>query len=163
MAGLKHTLNVGSESLFASRQGVDTTGHNIANAHTDGYSRQRVNLETRVPSQSRGVVIGNGVFVKNIDRAHDKFLEKQVNLSNQKSGYSEGRLDTMKPIENIYSPELNTTVSDQMNNFFNAIQNLSSFPEELAVRSQVREAAIDLTSSFQNVDASLESSKSGYK
>ena len=64
MAGLKHTLNVGSESLFASRQGVDTTGHNIANAHTDGYSRQRVNLETRVPSQSRGVVIGNGVFVK---------------------------------------------------------------------------------------------------
>ena len=80
MAGLKHTLNVGSESLFASRQGVDTTGHNIANAHTEGFSRQRVNLETRVPSQSRGVVIGNGVFVKNIDRAHDKFLEKQLEL-----------------------------------------------------------------------------------
>ena len=101
MAGLKHTLNVGSESLFASRQGVDTTGHNIANAHTDGYSRQRVNLETRVPSQSRGVVIGNGVFVKSIDRAHDKFLEKQLNLSNMKKGYSEGKLDSMKPLSKL--------------------------------------------------------------
>ena len=64
-----------------------------------------------------------------------------------KSGYSEGRLDTMKPIENIYSP-FNTT-ADQMNNFgYN--QKLIGFPEELAV-SQVREAAIDLTSSFQNI------------
>ncbi|MFW7377889.1 MAG: flagellar hook-associated protein FlgK [Oligoflexus sp.] len=155
MAGLFHTLNIGSESLFASRQGVDTAGHNIANAHTEGYSRQRVNLEQREPSARRGVIIGNGVFVKNINRAHDQFLERQINQVNQDFGKSESKYDAMKPIEEIYSPELNSSVSDEINNFFNSMQDLANFPEEMTVRSSVRENAQNLVNSFHRNDRSL--------
>jgi flagellar hook-associated protein 1 FlgK len=155
MGGLFHTLNVGAESLYASRQGVDTAGHNIANAQTEGFSRQRVNLEQRYPSETRGVLIGNGVFVKNITRAHDMYLEKQINDTNQNLGQSTARFEAMKPLEGIYSPELNNTLSSELDRFFNSLQDLSNFPEELTVRTSVRENAQNLVDSFHRIDSSL--------
>ncbi len=160
MSGLFHSLNIGSESLFASRQGVDTAGHNIANAHTEGFSRQRVNLETRQPSETRGVVIGNGVFVKNITRAHDQFLEKQINDTHQDLGHSTARFDSMKPLEAIYSPELNNTPAAELDKFFNSLHDLSSFPEELPVRTSVRENAQNVVNAFRRVDDSLKTARS---
>ncbi|MBC7660371.1 MAG: flagellar hook-associated protein FlgK [Chitinophagaceae bacterium] len=155
MSGLFHSLNIGSESLFASRQGVDTAGHNIANAQTEGFSRQRVNLETRAPSETRGVVIGNGVFVKNISRAHDSFLEKQLNDTHQEMGHSTARFDSLKPLENIYSPELGNGISAELDKFYNSLQDLSNFPEELPVRTGVRESAQNVVNAFRHTDESL--------
>ena len=152
---LYHSLGIAAESLFASRQGVDTAGHNIANAHSPGYSRQRVDLEQRMPSETRGIIRGNGVFVKNISRAHDRFLENELNLAHQGAGESLARYDQLKGVEGIFSPEISATVTDELTTFFNALQDLSSFPEELAVRTYVRESAQNLTSSFQRVDQNL--------
>jgi flagellar hook-associated protein 1 FlgK len=160
MAGLNHTLNIGAESLFATRQGVDTAGHNIANAQTEGYSRQRVNLQQRTPSQKRGIVIGNGVFVKSINRAHDQFLEKQINKTNQNMGHSEAKFDAMKPIEEIFSPQLNSSVSDEIDNFFNSLQDLANYPEEITVRSSVKENAQNLVNVFHRIDRSLNEHRS---
>ncbi|MCX6131077.1 MAG: flagellar hook-associated protein FlgK [Proteobacteria bacterium] len=159
MSGLFHTLNIGAESLYASRQGVDTAGHNIANAQTEGFSRQRANLEQRIPTESRGVVIGNGVFVKNITRAHDKFLEKQINETNQNLGQSDARFEAMKPLEGIYSPELNSTLSSELDRFFNSLQDLSNFPEELPIRTAVRENAQNLVDAFHRIDSSLKTQR----
>ncbi len=155
MGGLYHTLNIGAESLFASRQGVDTAGHNIANAQTEGYSRQRVNLEQRHPSETRGVIIGNGVFVKNITRAHDQFVERQINDTNQSVGHSSARFEGLKAIEGIYSPELNNTLASEIDRFFNSLQDLSNFPEELTARTAVRENAQNVVDSFKRIDSSL--------
>ncbi|NRA67067.1 MAG: flagellar hook-associated protein FlgK [Pseudobacteriovorax sp.] len=155
MGGLKHTLNIGAESLYATRQGVDTAGHNIANANTEGFSRQRINLEQRTPLETRNVLIGNGVFVKNITRAHDQFLEKQLNLSNQDMGRSSAMAEVMRPVEEVYSPQLNASVSEEINDFFSALQDLSNFPEELIVRTNVKESAESLTNTLKRVDMSL--------
>src|SRR5436305_2066128 len=108
--GLFHTLNMGAEALFTTRQGVDTAGHNIANAQTEGYSRQRVNVKQRDPLQTHGVLIGNGVYVGSISRAHDEFVEKQLNRMHQDAGRAAARSDALKQIEQIYSPELNSSV-----------------------------------------------------
>lgn len=159
MAGLFHTLNMGAESLHANRQGVDTAGHNIANAQVEGFSRQRVNIEQRQPLESRGLIIGNGVFVRNITRSHDKFLEGQVNLTNQNMGRSETLHENLSAIEEIYSPALNAQVSDEMTKFFNGVQDLSNFPDELPVRTALRESAQDLAISFRRVDESLRRSQ----
>jgi flagellar hook-associated protein 1 FlgK len=155
MGGIHHTLNIGAESLYTSRQGVDTTSHNIANAHTDGYSRQTVNAVTRDPSLSRGVVMGNGVFVKNITRSHDKFLEKQLNLANGTWGASDGRFEALKGLETIFSPELSASVVDEMTNFFGSLQVLSNSPEEIGARTAFKQSAESLVGSFQRVDANI--------
>lgn len=152
---LNHTLGIGVDALFATRQGIDTAGHNIANAHVEGYSRQRVNITPRDPLERYNLLLGNGVYVKNITRAHDSFLEKQINETNQSAGAHQAMTSELKAIESIFSPELNASVSDQMSIFFNQMQQLSNFPEELTVRTSVREAAKDLTSSLRKIDESL--------
>ncbi len=155
MSGLFHTLNIGSQSLFASRQGVDTTGHNIANAHTDGYSRQRVNLKQRHPSEKQGILRGNGVFVYNITRAHNKFIERSLNRAKQDLGNSEAYHRELKGLEEVFSPELNITTDKEMSAFFNAAREVSNFPEDLTVRTSFKESAINLAASFKRVDRDL--------
>lgn len=160
MAGLFHTLNIGSESLHATRQGVDTAGHNIANAQVAGYSRQRVNIKQRDPLQTHGILIGNGVYVGSIERSHDKFIENQLNKANQDSGRAIARSEGLKAIENVFSPELNASVSDEVTKFFGSVEDLSNFPEDFVVRTSVVEAAKDLAASFRRVDSDLKSNRS---
>ena len=161
MPRLYHTLNVGSESLFNSRAGVDTAGHNIASAHVEGYSRQRVNLENREPLQTKGHLFGNGAHIKSVSRAHDKFVEGQINRANQALGRSHARYEGLSSIEGIFSPELMNNLSQEMGAFFNSLQDLSNFPEDFTVRSNAVEAARNLSSSFQSVDSRLKESRLG--
>ena len=87
MASLFHTLGVGAYSLFASRQGVDTAGHNIANANTPGYSRQRVNMAASDPISLLPGEMGTGVKAVEIQRIYNQYLrafEKGVYLQQEK-------------------------------------------------------------------------------
>jgi len=159
MPGLFNTLSMASESLFVARQGVDTTGHNIANAQTDGYSRQRVNAQPRDPTYQRGVIKGNGVYARDIGRSHNKWIEKQLNVSSHKFGQSQGRKDALKNLELIFSPEMASSVNEEANGFFNALQELSNNPDELAARSNVVESAKNLVGTFRRIDRSLRANR----
>ena len=129
MGGLFHSLGVGSEALFANRQGVDTTAHNIANAQTEGYSRQSVHLNQRDPSIVRGHSIGNGVYVGAIKRSHDKFIEKQLNQHNTSKEESNQVHKALQGFELIFSPELSATISQQISDFFGKLQTpITCFP-----------------------------------
>lgn len=162
MAGLFQTLNVGAESLYASRQGVDTTGHNIANAQVEGFSRQRVNIQARDPLQRGNLVIGNGVYTEGIKRVHDQFIENQLNRSQTDVSASTARMDGLKAIENVFNPELNDSLDDEMTSFFNALQDMSSFPEELTTRANVREMGLNVVRSFHRTDSALRRLKADF-
>src|SRR5690606_21987542 len=76
-------LRVALSSLYAQRRGLEITGHNIANANTEGYSRQRVGLESAggqtVPAiHSQWAGAGAGVTVRGVDRLRDQFLESRA-------------------------------------------------------------------------------------
>jgi flagellar hook-associated protein 1 FlgK len=73
-------LNIGKSGLFASKKSLETTGHNIANANTEGYSRQRTIQTTATPIIKDGFVSGTGSITKGTERVHDKFLEKRLNF-----------------------------------------------------------------------------------
>ncbi len=161
MAGLFHILNLGADSLQASRQGVDTTGHNIANAQVEGYSRQKVNVKQREPLDVRNLLIGNGVYVGSITRAHDKFIENQLTRQNQDRGMSQASLEGMKALELVFSPEIQATVPDEISKFWTQLEDLSNFPEDFVVRTSVVESAKDLAQAFQRTDAELKIHQSG--
>lgn len=155
MAGLYGSLNIGEQSLYATRQGVDTTSHNIANANTEGYSRQRINVRARDPLFYHGVLQGSGAYVKDITRSHNQFIEKQINRAQQLKGESTGRFEALKGFEPIFSPELVSGVSDEVTNFFNTLGDLSTNPEDMAIRSATREAGRNLAVALQRVDRDL--------
>jgi len=155
VAGLFHTLGIGEQSLYVTRQGVDTAGHNIANAQVEGYSRQRVNVNARQPILKGGNLIGNGAYVDSIKRAHDQWTENQINRANQQSGFTAARLDALRAIENVFSPELDAGIAEEMTDFFNGLQELANIPDDLTARTNVREAATSLTAAFRRVDGDL--------
>ena len=88
-----HGLEMAKQALYAQQSALYTTGHNIANANTEGYSRQRVNFETMpaYPSGSRNRPqlpgqIGTGVKTGSIERIRDMFLDNQFRAEHSKAG-----------------------------------------------------------------------------
>ncbi len=147
-SSLQHILSMGSESLQNARLGVDVTGHNIANAHTPGYSRQRVDLEPKHPIDFGNHVIGDGAKVASVSRAHDKFLEVQLRKEKQNNGLSTALSKGLEKLETLFNPELSSTVRDRLDNFYNAMRELSTYPEEPSVRMHMVETAMGLTQSI---------------
>jgi flagellar hook-associated protein 1 FlgK len=146
---ISHIMSMGSESLMNSRMGVDVTGHNISNAHVEGYSRQRVNIGPRDPARLGNHTMGQGATVKSIERAHDKFLEAQYRKELRTVSERETAEEGLKRIENLFNPDLTSTIRDRMNNFFNGMRELASYPEEPAVRTHVMEMGTNLAQAFQ--------------
>lgn len=141
---LNHIMNTGAESLGNSRVGVDVTGHNIANAHTAGYSRQRVNLEARHPIQYGLHVLGQGAKIQTIERMHDKFVEAQLRKEIQSQGQLDALSHGLSRLEGLFSPEMQSTIRDRMNTFFNSVRELANMPDEPSVRMNLVENATAL-------------------
>ena len=160
MTSIFHTLNIGSQALFANRQGLDTAAHNIANAQTEGYSRQTMQLGQRLPTPYQGVFIGNGVYTQDISRAHDRFIEKQLNQSNSSLGASNTREEALRSLEGIYSPEQSASLYDEITSFFSTLHTLANFPEELPCRVAVVEQGKSLAGTFRRVDENLRATRS---
>lgn len=159
MGGLFHSLGIGAESLFANRQGIDTTAHNIANAQTEGYSRQSVKISQRDPSIVRGHPIGNGVYVGSVKRSHDKFIEKQLNQHESSKSQSNEIYNSLQGLQLIFSPELTATIAQEVSEFFAGVQIASNMPDDLTARTVVVDKGKNLAAAFRNVDKELRTNR----
>ena len=101
MPGLNSIMDTSLSALFAAQAGLATTGHNIANANTPGYSRQTVLFAARRPDMTSVGAIGRGVDVQGIRRIQDEFLLN--NLRSQTArGESYGSVDSaLSEVESI--------------------------------------------------------------
>lgn len=134
-------LSIGKSGLFASKQSLETTGHNIANANTEGYSRQRVIQTTNVPVVSYGNTEGTGVRTLGNTRIHDEFVEKRLNSHISQHEFAKERTNRLEQIENIFNETDNEGLNNVMNRFYNSFRDLANQPENEAVRSVVRDTA----------------------
>jgi flagellar hook-associated protein 1 len=145
----------GASALLAFQRALDTTGHNIANVGTEGYSRQRVLLETR-PGEDLGAgYLGNGVQVAGVTRLHDRFIFDRMleSISAQSrlerfSTYS-ARLDGW-----LSNPE--TGLAAPLQDYYDALQGLAADPTSGAARSTVLGAARTLTARFAVLQSQLD-------
>ena len=80
-------MNIGLTALNAAQAGLVTTGHNISNASTAGYNRQRVDSTPQVPQLSGGGFFGRGVSVENVRRSYSEVLDRQAQLAQSHSEY----------------------------------------------------------------------------
>ncbi|MES2614173.1 MAG: flagellar hook-associated protein FlgK [Bdellovibrionota bacterium] len=145
---LANILNKGSESLENSRAAIDVSGHNISNAHTPGYSRQIVNLETKDPIQYGLHIFGQGARIQSIARVHDSFLESQIQREVQVQNKTDTLSKGLQKLEGLFNPDLTSTIRDRLVSFSNAVRELSNSPEEPAVRINVIENGKALSQAF---------------
>lgn len=152
-------LELASRALQSMQIAMNTTGHNLANVNTPGYSRQRVNLTTTEPQVLEGVrtlFLGSGVRVESIQRIRDMFLDGRV--ANTSSQFH--RLNTLyqrlTQVEDVFSEPTDAGLSRQIVAFFNAFQELSANPENVGVRASVYQQVDGMTRTFRQLAGRLD-------
>ncbi|MCT2537252.1 flagellar hook-associated protein FlgK [Aquibacillus koreensis] len=157
-----HGLEVAKRALSAQQSALYTTSHNIANANTEGYSRQRVNFEQTAPyppaSRNRPHIpgqLGSGVEAGSIERVRDQFLDVQYRGENSKLGYYQTRADAMAQMETIMNEPSEQGLANTMDQFWQALQDLSVNPEDSGARSVVRQRGIAVSETFNYLSGSL--------
>ncbi len=152
MSGL---LNVATRALMANQAVLQTTGNNIANVNTPGYSRQSAVLET-VPGQFTGAgYIGKGVEVATIQRNYDIFLTRQSTLAGATAAGDTARADKLTQLEDIFPGGANG-VGAAVNDMLNAFSDVASSPTDLTARTvaltRVNETATRMSGASANLD-----------
>ena len=147
-------LSIGKSALAAAQVGLSTTGHNIANASTPGYSRQVV-VQAAAEAQNTGSgYIGQGTEVASVTRAFNEILSKQVVNSQAASSSSQAYSAQLTNINNMLSDAsagLNPAISD----FFNTVTDLSSNPSDTATRQSMLSSAQSLVNRLQSTNSRL--------
>jgi flagellar hook-associated protein 1 FlgK len=148
-------LSIGRSGLNVSKKSLETTSHNIANANTEGYSRQIVRAETNAPIGEGSYVVGTGANVQSIKREHDELVEKKLNSATSGHSFNEERVFQLGKVEEIFNEVNSEGLNKILNRFFNSFRELANQPENETVRSIVRENAKIVASDFRRVRETL--------
>ncbi len=145
MAGL---LGIGLTGILSHQSALNTTGNNITNANTPGYSRQEVQFETQTGQRTGAGTIGSGVSISNIRRLADEYLVQQVREDSTLSGEQEALNSELTRLDNLLGGE-STGLSNALNNFFASLQNAAEDPTSLPQRQLVLSEAQQVVNRFQ--------------
>lgn len=139
-------IELGKRGLTAHTLGLQTTGHNLSNASTEGYSRQRVEMKATDPLYVPGLnreetpgQVGQGTNVAAIRRVRDEILEGRIVAQAEGEGYWAARDRYLNMLEKIYNEPSEVSVRAKMDRFWSGWQELSLHPSEMAARSEALE------------------------
>ena len=125
MSGLINSMMSSASGMRTSQSALGTVSHNIANADTEGYSRQSMRLgsstPTRVMGRGQSGLIGQGVYVESVERAQSRFMDAQVMRDRMSNGFFQGRKMPLENFELMFDNGTDSTVSDHMQKFFSAV------------------------------------------
>lgn len=154
-------LNTVVLGLAAQKLSLDTVGHNVANANTDGYSRQRVNLVTSYPQSiytgAGRSQIGTGVLGQSITRIRDTFMDQQMWKESSTLGYGETLLGNLNKIQGVFSdPNTDTGMQSVLDKFWKSWNSLAEDGSNNGARKVVRERGVELVDAIQHASTQLQ-------
>lgn len=153
-------LGIGQGALVAAQVGVATTGHNIANAATPGYSRQVVQ-QSAVAGQNAGFAfVGKGTEVTNVSRVYNEFLSNQVLSAQTSSSQLSTYNAQIKQVDNLLADK-SAGLSPALQDFFKGVQDASSDPNSSAARQALLSSGESLASRFQSLSSQLSEVRQG--
>ena len=155
------SFGIGISGLNAAQRAFDIIGNNIANAATEGYHRQRLNLTPAYSSQIGPVILGGGVDIAGITRMIDGFLQKEILRQQSSLELVSEELAMLRMVENSFG-ELSgeSGLSTALDEFFNALQDLSAHPAESIWQNQAVTSAQTIAAKFNTMGQFLTSLES---
>ena len=153
-------FNIGVSALMSTQQVLNTIGHNISNANTPGYSRQRVELTARPPQVAGSISQGQGVEVTSISRLADSFLNAQVQVGTANYSQSTAFQTFATQLNNLVADQ-NSGLSTALSDFFNGLQSVSSNPTSIASRQALLGNADTLVSRFNDMGGQIDNLYNG--
>jgi flagellar hook-associated protein 1 FlgK len=171
MLGLFNTLNLGARALQANQLGVEVTGQNLANSSNTAYSRQRVVLQTSLPTPSTLGMQGTGVQATSIEQVRDAFIDGQMRDEASVGGYWASQQNALQNAQAQLGEFLNLnatgsasdaqSLSGRLNDLFNAFQGLATSPTSIAQRQNVVSQAQSLAAGFNQTSQQLSALNGG--
>ncbi|GGL01079.1 flagellar hook-associated protein 1 [Planomonospora parontospora subsp. parontospora] len=155
-------ISTALSAMYAQRQALDVNGQNIANANTEGYTRQRVELNSvggvvtpAVHSLSDG--LGNGVTASGVTRLRDAFLESRGQIEHAKLAQLAGQEAIHTRIEEVFNEPSDIGIQSQLSDYWNAWHDVVNQPGDLAARAQLLQRGGTVADSLRSSDDALDS------
>lgn len=146
-------LNIGYKGLSAQQRALDVTSHNIANANTEGYTRQDVIMQASRPIKTLQGYVGTGVNVIEFRRIREEFLDIQMRTENRALGEWETKANILSKLEVVFNEPSDTSMRSVLDEFWESWQVLSKNPESVAARTTVMQRGVTLANTFNHMDA----------
>jgi len=153
-------MSIGMRAMFANYSSMQTTGHNIANAQTPGYSRQTVELQTSGGQQSGAGFFGKGVDVVTVRRASDAFLDAQSRVASSMAAMDDARSTNLQQLETVFPPG-DTGMGAAVGTFMNSFVDLANSPSDSSARQVILTDAAELADRFSTAGAQLDRLQQG--
>ena len=155
-------IELGKRALMNHSMQISTAGHNISNADTEGYSRQRVQVKTYDPlfrpdltREERPGQVGQGSDIQSVNRLRDELLDQRIVAQGSQETYWETRDKYVLMLEEIYNEPDDISLRTNMDKYWQSWQELSIYPESQAARQAVVTRADSLAESIQQRFKSL--------
>jgi flagellar hook-associated protein 1 len=156
-------LQTALSGLLAEQQALDVTGNNIANANTEGYSRESAIFESNQPIvipainpiTGRGVQLGTGVSVATIARIRNIYLDAQYRTQNSALSGATTQSEELEQAQAAFNEPSSAGVATQLSAFWTAWNSLADSPTSEAAKEGVVSAGEQLTRTFNQLSAQL--------
>ncbi len=155
MSSIGSILSIARTAMQTQQLAMQTTGHNIANANTEGYSAQSVELSANTPLGFPYGYEGTGVAVQGITRARDVLLDQQYRTSNSNQGQYTTSSDILGRVESVFGEPSDTSLSSVMDAFWSSWSDLSASPTSDVARTAVKAKGQQLVQTFHDIDSHL--------
>jgi len=146
-------LEIGRRGLQTHQRALDVTGHNLANASTEGYTRQEAVFTQTTPhtlpevnSPGNPGQLGSGITTSIIKRIRDEYMDPQLRRSNADRYYWEDQISIFKRVEASFAEPASSGINDQLVEFFKGWQNLNNNPQDPGVKASVKEMGVQFAS-----------------
>lgn len=160
MANLVSLLGTASNALSAFSAQQQTASHNMSNANTAGYARQRVELQTQHPERLGGTWLGRGVVIGGVTQSRDAFLERQIPGALGSSARYSAESEALQSVA-AFDPEAAGSLTDALGRFYSGLRALAQNPADAGTRTALLGTARAVAQSFNRAAAAIEDARTG--
>lgn len=152
-------LNIALSGLFAYQRQLGIVSHNVANAKTEGYSRQLMDTKAYNPHHLPGGMgsIGRGVDINSVRQVRDSYLDFKLRFETSVMGEWSARSEVLKEIEGIFNEPSEYGLATQLDKYYESLRTWQENPENLTARATVRQNVIALTEGMRRTSERLKS------
>ncbi len=147
--------NIGNAAIRANQLALQTVSNNIANADTEGYRRQRVDLVENKPLRQGSLFVGTGVEVQGISRVVDTATDQAITLNLSLASRAQVQLESLQSIEALLTPN-SGSLQNSVTEFFDRAEMLAGSPtdsaRQLELVSAAKKVAQQITTYHQGLD-----------
>jgi flagellar hook-associated protein 1 FlgK len=161
MGTINSAFNLISGALEADQQALSVIANNVANANTEGYTRETPRWQENAPLLFNGVAMGTGVTETGAASQRDRVLEERLHQQQQLASASSTRLTALNAIQTLFTPDAGTSssaagdIGSDITSFFNAFSSLQADATNNALREQVLSSASMLAGDISGAAQSL--------